>query len=451
MRHFFTLLFFAFSLSSYCQQLSLQKNISYGGSVNAAKCIITDDNGNIYVSGGFSSDGPGASITGGIFLEKYDAGGNLLWYDTVMAAHTTVISLNMYNNVIYLIGRSSGYIDNVLNFDGYSLFKPSTAYNAAFFAKYDLNGNVQAATIELNASPIQTEIFNNILYLLGGSSPCGAVLKTYDSNFTQLSSACLGSIPHLLDMAVVDESNIYVCKGGGASSEHGLRKYDSAGNLAWNIPTSTFSYDIDVDSLGHCYIAGASGGRVRKYDSAGGLLGDCYPPDYNIVKKIYWSGNDMYVTGYDSAKDGLTLVKYTNDTLKYSFFIGNYSPIDIAKHGSDVYMTLQGNDMYQGAYFIKISEEEVIAGIMEPASNSSFSIYPNPTQSVFTISYSAVEKDHLQLKVINSKGQVICTESQNNFQGEYRKQMDLSKYARGVYSIEIIHGKTKEVKRVIVN
>ena len=67
----------------------------------------------------------------------------------------------------------------------------------------------------------------------------------------------------------------------------------------------------------------------------------------------------------------------------------------------------------------------------------SLSIYPNPSEDIFNITFTSKEKQNLQLRVLNMLGEEIYTENLESFVGNYTKQIMLGKYPDATYLLEI--------------
>ncbi|MEC9208982.1 MAG: LamG-like jellyroll fold domain-containing protein [Bacteroidota bacterium] len=65
------------------------------------------------------------------------------------------------------------------------------------------------------------------------------------------------------------------------------------------------------------------------------------------------------------------------------------------------------------------------------------SIYPNPSEDIFNITFTSKEKQNLQLRVLNMLGEEIYTENLESFVGNYNKQIMLGKYPDAIYLLEI--------------
>ncbi len=83
--------------------------------------------------------------------------------------------------------------------------------------------------------------------------------------------------------------------------------------------------------------------------------------------------------------------------------------------------------------------------------NSNIVIYPNPTSGIFQITYSSTKQTKLQFTVFGSKGEIIYSESIPEFQGEYKRTVDLSNKSKGVYFAEIIADRKKSARKIVLN
>ena len=64
-------------------------------------------------------------------------------------------------------------------------------------------------------------------------------------------------------------------------------------------------------------------------------------------------------------------------------------------------------------------------------------VYPNPSRDIFNVSFTSEDVQDLEVRVINVVGEVVYTESLQQFVGEYTKQVDLATYTKGIYFLEI--------------
>jgi len=89
------------------------------------------------------------------------------------------------------------------------------------------------------------------------------------------------------------------------------------------------------------------------------------------------------------------------------------------------------------------------SAIEQVSFNGKLSIYPNPTNGMFTIEMNDVKKDVYSIKISNVLGQKVFTNSQL-VNGIYKENINLSTLKNGVYFIEIKNTTSTITERIIV-
>lgn len=90
------------------------------------------------------------------------------------------------------------------------------------------------------------------------------------------------------------------------------------------------------------------------------------------------------------------------------------------------------------------------AGIEQSVNTIYYSVYPNPNDGNFTISFNTSSKTTYTLELKNAIGQVVYREVLNNFAGQYQKQLDISGFGKGIYMISIGTSHTHTAKKVVI-
>ena len=81
--------------------------------------------------------------------------------------------------------------------------------------------------------------------------------------------------------------------------------------------------------------------------------------------------------------------------------------------------------------------------------NDHLHIYPNPNTGQFTLEMDLQEETRLSIKLYHSTGQLIHSEVIGNVTGNYTQQIDLSKYAKGIYYVQIMTEQGVVTRKVI--
>ena len=148
----------AFSTSLFAQNApnlifaNKESNTGYGGNVTVEKSI-KDSNGNNYLIGRFYSIAdfdPSTAETnltaissqyGDMFIAKYNANGDLLWAKNIGGSgYVNCSAVVTGGNFIYIAGKYTSTIDFDPSTNTSNLTSANGAYEAAYLAKYDLNG-----------------------------------------------------------------------------------------------------------------------------------------------------------------------------------------------------------------------------------------------------------------------------------------------------------------------
>ena len=81
---------------------------------------------------------------------------------------------------------------------------------------------------------------------------------------------------------------------------------------------------------------------------------------------------------------------------------------------------------------------------------NNLSVYPNPSRDVFNIGFKSEILQDLSIRILNVVGAEIYSETQEQFVGEYTKQISLDDYVKGIYFLEIETGKGIINKKLIL-
>ena len=80
---------------------------------------------------------------------------------------------------------------------------------------------------------------------------------------------------------------------------------------------------------------------------------------------------------------------------------------------------------------------EWIHTIVEDLNIKQLIIYPNPSIDIFNIEFTSLSRQNLEIRIINSIGEIIYLENLENYTGEYSKAINLKEYSKAFYFLEI--------------
>lgn len=92
----------------------------------------------------------------------------------------------------------------------------------------------------------------------------------------------------------------------------------------------------------------------------------------------------------------------------------------------------------------------VNVGIEQTTNDLFFTIYPNPGDGNFNVSFTVNLKTTYKLELKNTIGQVVYQETLTDFSGHYLKQMDISQFGKGIYILSLSNAGTASVRKVVV-
>ena len=94
-------------------------------------------------------------------------------------------------------------------------------------------------------------------------------------------------------------------------------------------------------------------------------------------------------------------------------------------------------NLYYQEFMKRYNSNQSQSGIFEIESTNGFSIYPNPTNGQFTISYSSNQNEKTDIKVTDLSGRAVFEESLNMVSGLNKKDLNLQGLSSGMYFIEL--------------
>jgi len=89
-------------------------------------------------------------------------------------------------------------------------------------------------------------------------------------------------------------------------------------------------------------------------------------------------------------------------------------------------------------------------GIDEVNNFSGLTLYPNPNNGNFTVSFSASEPSDYKVEITSVIGQVVFKDELRDFAGTYSKQLNIADYGKGIYTISLMNSKRGILKKIIV-
>ena len=413
-----------FSYDVFISKLDASGNLiwakGFGGpSLDRAKSIAVDINGNTYTVGTFGNQvdfdpGPGiynlSCFGTGIFVSKLDSSGNFVWakqmggnqddYGISMAIDSTG---NIY---------TTGTFMNTADFDPgagvFNLIADSVYTSDVFISKLNASGNFVWAK---KFGGKYDDFVNSITIDVGGNIyTTGNFIDTVDFD---------------------PGTGIYNLVGYGVF----VSKLDASGNFLWakNFEGPVLTNSIVTDAVGNVYTAGWFSDTVD-FDpgigtyilSFGGINGDAF------ISKLSASGNFISASqfkgmqssqgfGYSISVDALGNIYVTG----YFRYVVDFDP------GAAIYnLTSAGND---DIYIVKLNN---ITSVNEHGQHDfSIKLSPNPGSAGFEILYLLPQNKNGILSVYDLQGRLM--HKQILPQWSTMQHVPASNWAGGVYQVRI--------------
>jgi len=112
-----------------------------------------------------------------------------------------------------------------------------------------------------------------------------------------------------------------------------------------------------------------------------------------------------------------------------------------------------GESVNNGDYYVSLGGADrtgiIYKGLASASEDGSVSIQPNPNNGHFIFSFSVATRMDVTVEVINALGQSVFNETLREFEGTYRKEMDLTGMSNGVYYLKIKRGEETSSHKIV--
>ncbi len=255
---------------------------------NRGQAVATDKNGNIYITGWFSSDSikfgnvtlHGYQQQQQIFTVKYNSAGNALWGQVADGQDNEVFGIATDANAnVYITGL---FLGPDIDFVGETLFNGTSSHaNTDYFiAKYDSAGHFnwfkgEQGALQCSGHAVATDAANNV----------------YVTGFMVGNSATFGGI------TLPNPFSNYNCF---------IVKYNATGTVLWAQNglgnQQSYGYGVATDAGNNVYVAGGIIGDSIKFDTATVKV-PANSPDPIFLFKFDSAGNVLCGTALASGGD----------------------------------------------------------------------------------------------------------------------------------------------------
>jgi hypothetical protein len=98
------------------------------------------------------------------------------------------------------------------------------------------------------------------------------------------------------------------------------------------------------------------------------------------------------------------------------------------------------------------SDRQLNSETIKPDTNTTFRVYPNPTNGNFNISYEVMKRGNVQVDIFDINGILVKTlvSQQNQYEGKYIIPTDVSNLIDGIYVCRIINNGVEKSTKLII-
>lgn len=187
-----------------------------------------------------------------------------------------------------------------------------------------------------------------------------------------------------------------------------------------------------------------------------GSLGFHYNNNTNCNYKILPQWSTETTLHFDSFE-----TEATNDWLK----IYDFASLTLIAELSGSYTTMPGPFVSPSGQFYMIWKtngsvngpgwtchyETMNVGVETRELISNFHLYPNPASDKLNIGFDVNTMQDVQIRMTSANGKTVYTKNENNFNGRFSSQIDVSNLAKGIYLLTISGDKGIYNRKVVIN
>lgn len=116
--------------------------------------------------------------------------------------------------------------------------------------------------------------------------------------------------------------------------------------------------------------------------------------------------------------------------------------LSLRKADNTVCAASHGRGLFTASY-------DVTTSIDENNSVKNIKVFPNPNNGEFTIDFNNYKSGNLNIMINDVNGKIIFSDNLKNFKGVYHKKINISKYSKGIYILNIINNSKKYSQKII--
>ncbi|MFI5135058.1 MAG: ASPIC/UnbV domain-containing protein, partial [Chitinophagales bacterium] len=173
------------------------------------------------------------------------------------------------------------------------------------------------------------------------------------------------------------------------------------------------------------------------------------PPGNGYELGTNTAQNDVLL-GYDSPR-----LERSSTGVNYPYTAYNLLSLINSPFGTDYYYYFYDWEV-QKVPTICISPRSpatvyLTTGIQSNNFSNSLEVFPNPTDGIITLKSNIPTNEKVNIRLLDVSGKVLLNEDLNNFGKDEELQLDLRKFSKGIYFLDIINGMSTDRRKVVID
>ncbi len=413
------------------------------------------------------------------------SGGTISAVDTICFGDTVTLSASGYYGSIQWQSYDGTNWNNIAGATGPSVsVSPNTTTDYRVVACGTANSTVYTLVVNVIPAPV---VINNIAIvgcdsvgtdtLIATSTFPGVEFNWYDTptsdSIIQTGDTLLFTDTARLGSPALDTFYVSASTGGGADSLDAAPFVGGNGCGAGNMFDAQSTINMDINAFGvNSGVAASTPITVEFWAKTGTYDGFqtnqaawtliatvntisagpnnvtlvTLPTPYRLNANVL---TGMYLNFDADYSNIATGTPYTNGDLTITVGDGLCTPFAGVNTGRGWNGRVYYGGGCESVRTMVVGELNCTVGLDDLASIEDFSVFPNPSSGLFTITMNTNTADNYNLTVRDIQGKEVYSEM-ISVNGEFRRDFDFSSFAKGVYYLQIQNGESSKVEKLII-
>ncbi|HAL64365.1 MAG TPA: hypothetical protein DCP10_02215 [Bacteroidales bacterium] len=172
------------------------------------------------------------------------------------------------------------------------------------------------------------------------------------------------------------------------------------------------------------------------------------------ITPLYASSVTVFFDYFETEpeNDWLKIYDMATQTL-LATYSGSYPssnpPAPVTSPSGQVYMIWKTNSGINANGW-QVRYETLNVGIESQGLMTECHVWPNPASEVLNLSFVTEEQQNITIELVSASGSLVMSENLKSFSGRYQEQIQVNKFAKGIYILKIIGEKGIYNKKVII-